>query len=268
MKRVTHQKSILLSHGALFVFLIFMLGCSSNPPVKIGISKASRNYIKWLTRADSTIQVIDLYSLPIDSAVNKLKDCSALLMTGGEDVYPGWYGKENDTIRCTEMNRHRDSLEMALISNALQQKMPIFAICRGHQILDVFLGGTLVIDIPSDIRSPIKHQCDDYLHCFHAVLVKPNSILARLSGCDSVNVTTNHHQAVENLSPMLSANAFAHDSVIEGFEWKRPDNKSFLIGVQWHPERMEKNNPLSGRLADEFINQAKKYSENKKSDIR
>ncbi|MEI7980259.1 MAG: gamma-glutamyl-gamma-aminobutyrate hydrolase family protein, partial [Bacteroidota bacterium] len=136
-------------------------------------------------------------------------------------------------------------------------------ICRGHQILNVYLGGTLIIDIPSDIPSPIMHQCDDYLHCVHPVILQPGSMLASLTQCDSAFVTTNHHQAVEKLSPLLTANALSKDRTIEGFEWKRPWNKSFLLGVQWHPERMEKNNPLSGTIADEFIKQAKKFSENK-----
>ncbi|MEI7980968.1 MAG: gamma-glutamyl-gamma-aminobutyrate hydrolase family protein, partial [Bacteroidota bacterium] len=106
---------------------ILIQGCSGNAPVQIGISKASENYIRWLKRADTTVRTVDLYALPIDSAMNILKKCSALLLTGGEDVYPGWYGKENDTSRCTEMNRHRDSLDMALISVALERKMPVIA---------------------------------------------------------------------------------------------------------------------------------------------
>ena len=73
-------------------------------------------------------------------------------------------------------------------------------------------------------------------------------------------VTSNHHQAVDILSPELVANAYAGDNLVEGVEWKHPAGKSFLLGVQWHPERMEKSNPLSGPLADEFIRQATIYA--------
>ncbi|MEI6173153.1 MAG: gamma-glutamyl-gamma-aminobutyrate hydrolase family protein [Bacteroidota bacterium] len=241
-------------------FILITLGCTRTIPVKIGISKTSPNYEHWLKQSDSTLILINLYALPIDSAVMALSECGGLLLTGGEDVYPAWYGKESDTARCTEMNQRRDSLDIALIAKALELKMPVFGICRGHQILNVYLGGKLIIDIPKDYPSKIVHQCDDYLHCFHNVIIKQNSLLASLSRCDSAAVTTNHHQAIEQLSPLLTVNAHANDDLIEGFEWEHPEGKSFLMGVQWHPERMEKSNPLSGPLADEFIRQSILFS--------
>ncbi len=229
-------------------------------PVIIGISKASPNYINWLKRTDPSVQTVDLYTLPIAAAVQQLGRCSGLVLTGGEDVWPGRYGKVYDTLRCTEMNPHRDSLDMALISTALSLKMPIIGICRGHQILNVYLGGSLIIDIPKDVNTRILHQCDDYLHCFHAVNVAKGSLLAKISGCDSAQVTTNHHQAVDRLSLQLRVDAKSDDGLTEGIEWRDPVGKSFLIGVQWHPERMEQTNPLSGKIAVEFIRQAAAYS--------
>lgn len=253
-------KKTSLIHLFSGIALFLSLGaCSPSPPLRIGVSKASQNYINWLKRADSTIATINLYILPLDSALLMLNNCSALLLTGGEDVYPGWYGKESDTGRCTEMNRYRDTLDLALIKRALELKMPVFAVCRGHQILNVALGGKLIIDIPKDFNTAITHQCQDYLHCFHAVSVRQNSLLASITKCETATVTTNHHQAVELLAPGLIANAYSTDDLIEGVEWQDPVNKSFLIGVQWHPERMEKNNPLSGSLSDEFIRQAEIY---------
>jgi putative glutamine amidotransferase len=240
--------------------MILGQGCSRPVPLKIGISKASPNYIHWLKQADSTVILVNLYNLPIDSAVMELSECDGLLLTGGEDVYPAWYGKEPDTMRCIEMNPHRDSLDIALIAKALELKMPVFGICRGHQILNVYLGGKLIIDIPEDYPSAITHQCEDYLHCFHNVNIIPNTLLSSLSKCDSFSVTTNHHQAIDQLSPLLTVNARANDNLIEGIEWQHRDGKSFLMGVQWHPERMEKANPLSGQLADEFIRQAITFS--------
>jgi len=189
-----------------------------------------------------------------------LNGCSGLLLSGGEDVYPAWYGKEFDTSRCTEMNRRRDSLEMALIGKALEKKMPVFGVCRGEQILNVYLGGKLLIDLPTDYKGDIHHQCGDYLKCFHSVKVVPNTLLHRISGVDSSVVTTNHHQAVDILSPLLTSNANSNNQLVEGIEWLNPEGKSFLIGVQWHPERMDEKNPLSGALAKEFIIQAKQFS--------
>jgi len=244
---------------SLVFFFLINPSFSQLVPVKIGISKASPNYINWLSRADSSVITVNLYQMPIDSAVACLRTCDGFLVSGGEDVYPGLYGKEFDTARCTEMNRHRDSLEIALIGKALELKMPIIGICRGHQILNVSLGGTLIVDIPTDVPAHLTHQCEDYLHCHHPVKVKGKTQLSLISRCDSAIVTTNHHQAVDHLSPMLAVNAVSGDRVIEGIEWKDSVGKSFLIGVQWHPERMEKNNPLSGKLADIFIEKSKVY---------
>lgn len=229
-------------------------------PLKIGISKASPNYVNWLKRADPSVQTVDLFQLPIDEAVQQLGTCGGLLLTGGEDVYPGRYGKESDTARCTGMNLHRDSLDMALIEKALALKMPVAGICRGHQILNVFLGGSLVVDIPQDLESPVIHQCDDYLNCFHSVTVIGSSILGSISNCGTARVTTNHHQGIDRMSPLLVANAYSGDKLPEGIEWLHPEGKSFLLGVQWHPERMEVTNPLSGPIADEFILQATTFS--------
>ncbi len=229
-------------------------------PLKIGLSKASPNYVNWLKRADPSVQTVDLYALPITAAVQQLGRCSGLLLTGGEDVYPGRYGKEYDTARCTEMNRHRDSLDMALIGKALELKMPVVGVCRGAQILNVYLGGSLIVDIPKDLGTGTIHQCDDYLNCFHPVTTGKKSLLGSICMCDSSRVTTNHHQAVDRLSPQLAANAFSADKLVEGVEWLNPDGKSFLLGVQWHPERMDRSNPLSGRIAEEFLLQCATFS--------
>jgi putative glutamine amidotransferase len=138
--------------------------------------------------------------------------------------------------------------------------MPGVGICRGHQILNVYLGGSLIVDIPQDIGTRVTHQCEDYLRCFHRVNVAGGRRLAGISGCDTATVTTNHHQAVDRLAPSLMANATSGDHLIEGIEWKEPAGKSFLMGVQWHPERMEPANPLSGPLVREFLLQSARYS--------
>jgi len=258
-------KNLLNRFPALYFLvggLLLSLQVESQPaPLKIAISKASPNYLNWLKRSDSAVKTINLYTLTTEEALQQLSTCSALLVTGGEDVWPGWYGKENDTARCTEQNRHRDSLEIALINKALVLKMPIMGICRGEQILNVSLGGTLIIDLPTDYKSEILHQCTDYLSCVHEATPVAGSLLGKISGGKSALVATNHHQAVENLAPLLICNATSADHLTEGIEWRDPTDKAFLLGVQWHPERMEVTNPLSGPIANEFIQQALIYSE-------
>ncbi len=255
----------------LFAFFVAAAGfmwlnqaiCQTEP-LKICISKSSQNYVNWIKRADPLVQTVDLYAMPIPEAVQQLGQCSGLLLTGGEDVWPGRYGKAFDTVRCTEMNPHRDSLELALIEKALAMKMPVMGVCRGNQILNVYLGGTLIVDIPTDIGVRIRHQCDDYLKCFHTVNVISSSMLSTICMASAAEVTTNHHQAVDRLSPLLISNVVSDDNLIEGVEWKNPEGKAFLLGVQWHPERMDVSNPLSGPIAATFILKSAAYSANRK----
>ena len=250
-----------LTGAGMFIILLTLTSCENKiPPTVIAISKASDNYINWLKRADSTVQYVNLYSLPLDSALNLLADCDGLLLTGGEDVFPGIYDKEGDTARCGTIDFYRDTLEINLVLRAIDIEMPIFGICRGEQLLNVVFGGELFIDIPQDFNTTILHRCDDYLTCFHMVYVEPNTFLHALCDCDSALVTTNHHQAVRVLAPDLKANSYASDGLVEGVELANGSGQPFFLAVQWHPERMEATNPLSGPLAEAFLTQCRIYS--------
>jgi putative glutamine amidotransferase len=118
------------------------------------------NYENWIHHADNSVILIDFKKMPVDSAKKVLLTCDGLLLTGGEDVVPSYYGKAADSLRCST-NPQRDSLEFALIQLAIKTGMPILGVCRGEQILNVALGGTLIIDIPTDHPSTVKHQMED-----------------------------------------------------------------------------------------------------------
>jgi putative glutamine amidotransferase len=252
-----------------FLWLLCLAPAAGQPaPLKIGISKASPNYLHWLKNSDPSLHTVNFYGMTAAEAVRHLRQCNGLLLTGGEDIFPGRYGKEYDTVRCTEIDPYRDSLEFALIEKALELKIPVLGICRGHQILNVYLGGSLIVDIPSDRGTKVIHQCDDYLNCFHSVTVTGKTLLAEICKCDSAGVTTNHHQAIDRLSPLLKINAVSDDGLAESIEWLEPANKSFLLGVQWHPERMDFVNPLSSRIAREFLMQSAKYMYHNQQSIR
>jgi putative glutamine amidotransferase len=249
------------------VFSIVVSTSSCNPPkkepMKIAVSKATKNYINWLKKGDSTLAPVDMYPMNIDSALKILDYCSGLLITGGEDVQPEYYGKAGEKYLCTEMDPRRDTLEIALIKKAIELKMPILGICRGEQILNVALGGTLIVDIPAHFEQlpriyHIAHQCEDYLKCRHSVHVFPGTFLHSIVGSDTGFVNTNHHQAADRLAPGLICNARSADGLTEGIEWESSQYKPFLIGVQWHPERMDTSNALSGKLLKEFIARSKK----------
>ena len=190
--------------------------------------------------------------LSVDSAVHLLASCDGLLLTGGEDVAPGYYGKASDSLLCARFPR-RDSLEFALIRKAIEMKIPILGVCRGEQILNVALGGTLITDIPTYHPSTVVHRQKEYTKCFHPVRLDPSSNLKNLCGVDAGKVNSNHHQAVDKIAPVLRVVAWSPDSIAEAIEYRDPGNNPFLMGVQWHPEKLDKNSPLSKPLLTEFL---------------
>ena len=239
--------------------IVMLLSCNRQKPLTIVVSKLSPNYLNWLKSADTTLNVVDVYGLPVDSALILLKDAHGLLVTGGEDVFPGFYGKEADTSRCDKPDLQRDTLEMALLKQAFADKMPVFGICRGQQIINVVLGGSLIIDIPSDFDSTLSHRCNDYLNCVHRISVVDGSILKHITGVSEGLVNSNHHQGVDQIAADLKPVAYADDHLIEAVEWKEPKDKSFLLAVQWHPERLTQNKGMSEPLVKQFIAEAEKY---------
>jgi putative glutamine amidotransferase len=246
--------------AVVFYILLIPVICQGlNPPkpLRIGLSVSMPNYENWIHHADSSVILINFNKIPIDSAKKVLSTCDGLLLTGGEDVVPSYYGKAADSLRCTT-NPHRDSLEFILIRQAITLQLPILGVCRGEQILNVALGGTLIIDIPTDHPSAIKHQLEDYTKCFHPVILDGASNLKAICGADSGIVTSNHHQAIEKTAPALRAVAWSPDSIIEAVEYIHTEQMPFLEAVQWHPERMQRDDKLSFPLIAAFLKSAEK----------
>lgn len=259
--------------GSLLV-LIFLVGCrmadptdTSHGPVTIAISKAIpaetyQFYGKWLRYADSSVVWHDLYHLDLDSALTLLSTCDGLLLTGGTDIYPGRYGKEQDTARCWKTDFKRDTLESALIRAANDLGMPVMGICRGLQMINVELGGTLFIDLPEELDTSVSHQSSRKYETMHAIQIENPSLLHRISGGKSGLVNSNHHQGIQMLAQGLSGIARTEDGLIEAIQ-RKDTLQSFLLGVQWHPERMDYSNPMSGKIAKHFIGEAQTYSNHK-----
>ncbi len=255
----------------IFLLTVFLAACNlSTPeqPLHIAISKASPvehygNYTRWIKSADSTVVCLDMYHTTLDSALLLLDGCSGLLLSGGPDVFPGRYDLAQDSLRCGIIDYRRDTLEIALIKAALVKKIPILGICRGEQLLNVYFGGSLIVDIPEDYDSTVKHRCDDYLNCFHDVQVDESSLLYQVTGVSQGTVNTNHHQAAGQLAHVLKVSARASDGLIEAIEYHNPGEQAFLLGVQWHPERMDADNPLSMPIAMRFLEECRVYIDNK-----
>lgn len=253
---------------ALLIFAgILLFSCSKYEPERIAISKGIGSegylqYTKWIKELNPKAELINLYGLKTDSALKVLQTCNGLILSGGPDVHPRYYNKMDAFALC-EIDSARDSLEFALIEKALDRKMPILAVCRGMQILNVYFGGTLIPDIPSYIPNNIGHRCENKDECFHKLNLNISHNFPFWKNIKNTLVNTNHHQCVDELVEDFYATSFAEDGVIESYEWIHPENKSFLIAVQWHPERLSSKNPeLSDSLGFNFLRAVNKFKIN------
>ena len=175
--------------------------------------------------------------LPLTDDAAMLKDIvdrvDGLLLTGGNDVAPVLYGETKETF-CGENDPRRDRLEARLIELALQADKPVFGICRGLQILNVVLGGTLYQDLKTQTGTEITHSMDKpYDRTVHEVNILPDTPLAALYRPGPLAVNSRHHQGIKGLAPALRAQAVASDGLIEAVYL--PEYR-FVQAVQWHPE--------------------------------
>ena len=169
--------------------------------------------------------------LAADRAGAALAAVRGLVLTGGEDVAPARYGAAPHP-RLGDVDPVRDAAELALIAAARARGLPILAICRGIQILNVALGGTLYQDLDSERPGPVPHNDETGRHPVH---VEAGSLLERTLGTRSATVNSRHHQAIRDLAPGLKAVAWADDGVIEGAE-PSDAKEAWMVAVQWHPE--------------------------------
>jgi putative glutamine amidotransferase len=181
---------------------------------------------------------------PLDEAAIATMD--GLVLTGGGDVEPDRYGQPSAADAC-EIQAGRDDIEWAILRAAIERRIPILAICRGMQLLNVFHGGTLIPDLPT---TGAHRLVDD---ARHEVELEPASALAILANATSGEVTSSHHQAVDRLGNGLVVAARHADGTVEAIEWRHPMRKPWLAAVQWHPERMGLDEPLAGTLYRGFL---------------
>jgi putative glutamine amidotransferase len=183
--------------------------------------------------------------------------CDGVLMTGGEDIDPKLYAKalpEEAAKKVGPLEPDRDSWEKDVIADALEQEKPILGICRGHQMLNVVLGGTLVADIATQVPGALNHlRMDRKGEPVHEVEIAPDSLFARVTGRRTLGVNSTHHQAIGALAGPLRAAARSSDGVIEAAEWKEPGRQPFLLLVQFHPERLIDRNPLFLQIFSSFV---------------
>jgi putative glutamine amidotransferase len=172
-----------------------------------------------------------------------------VVLGGGPDVDPARYGREIKPDANVEIDPDRDSTDFAAFEKARQEEVPVLGICRGMQLVNVALGGTLHQDIPSERPSEIVHEVPGQHpeRRDHKVAVEPGTRLSEIARAAEIDVNSRHHQAVERLAPGIEVSAVAPDGLIEAFESASP----WLLAVQWHPENLLED-PASRRLFAEF----------------
>jgi putative glutamine amidotransferase len=213
----------------------------TRPPIGVTIGTDARRAGVFLLRQDYLRAVETAGGLPLVLAPGRPEDAADLLdrvqglvLTGGSDIDPSLYG-ETRHEQVTQVFRERDDFELALCRLALERDLPLLAICRGCQVLNVASGGTLVQDIPFQLSGAVNHDPErERWEAAHDVTVLPGTKLRAILGRERVAVNSFHHQAVKQIGRALAVSARSiEDGVVEAIE--APD-RSFALGVQWHPE--------------------------------
>ncbi|MEW6567213.1 MAG: gamma-glutamyl-gamma-aminobutyrate hydrolase family protein [Chloroflexota bacterium] len=216
------------------------------PPPLIGLTvgRAAREnedadgdspYVAAVNKA-AGIPVLVPYGLALEALRTLFDRLDGLVLTGGGDIDPRHYGSQPGP-RLAGVDAERDQLELTLARWAVEAKKPILGICRGQQLLNVALGGTLIQDIPSECPQAMEHDAPEQGHPgpSHVVRCTADSLLCRLVGQPKLTTNSYHHQAVARLGRGLTATATTADGIIEGIELR---GHPFALGVQWHPELM------------------------------
>lgn len=221
-------------------------------------------YVNWL-KGNDDIDVI-VFSVK-DNNASKLEKCDGLVLSGGVDSNPKFYNGKDEYPNKPEngWDTARDEFERSLYQSALDKKIPVLAICRGLQLVNIFHGGDLIQDLGEGNE---KHKAVQEQDKENLINVEPGTLLYEIAGVKEGKINSAHHQAINKVADSLIVNCKATDGTIEGTEWKDKKGKPFLLCVQWHPERMHKlqlqDTPLSKNIRNRFIEEIKKSIAEKK----
>lgn len=224
--------------------------------VVIGVAFPRPDYVAALEQAGATVREL---APETDRLPDVLDALDGVLLTGGPDVKPALYGAAT-THPTVDVDPVRDAYELPLARAVLSRKMPLLAICRGVQVLNVAAGGTLIQDLPSERPSPLNHSITEPRTAIaHDVSVTPGSRLSavlagRLTPEGRLDVNSRHHQAIDRVAEGFAVSASAPDGTIEAIERTAP---GFCLGVQWHPENFYRTGE-SATLFDAFVDAARR----------
>jgi putative glutamine amidotransferase len=234
-----------------------LIGVSSSITVGANPERAYVNsaYLHAVQQAGG-VPVVLPPQLSVTSLHRLGAELSGLLLTGGGDIDPALFGEAPDAT-LYDVAPARDSLETSVLHLALGRGLPVLAVCRGVQVLNVALGGSLYQDVATEPGTQLPHsQKEPRDQPTHKVKVTPGSRLARTLGADELEVNSMHHQAIHRLGRGLTAVAWAPDQLVEGAELDDPGR--FVLGVQWHPEELVGHSEPARRLFSALVAAADK----------
>lgn len=207
--------------------------------------------------------IIRAGGIPVLIPITEDKEClikyadavDGIIFTGGEDVSPLYFG-ENPIKEIGSISCERDACEMFLFKEAYDLDMPILGICRGSQLINVALGGSLYQDINAQLKDSLGHSPESGPsdQVYHMVKIEKDSKLYNIFENDTIAINSFHHQSVKELGKGLKAAAFSYDGIIEATE---SVEKGFVVGIQWHPEALAPKHPIFMKLFEEFISQCR-----------
>ena len=229
--------------------------------IVVGITdgRLYENYAGWITEGPGNVELVRLgYRYDNAEAISR---CDGLFLTGGEDVHPKYYNKNEyvGQYRLSDFDEKRDEFEIGLLKSWQSSKIPLLGVCRGLQLFNVFMGGTLIPDLPS--LGKFNHSKKLKEPRYHPIEVDPNSELCSVVKTTTGEVTSVHHQSIDRIASGLVTNAISRDGVIEGAEWLNPEGKAPLMLVQWHPEALaDKLSPFTKNIREHYIKTIKENS--------
>ncbi len=213
-------------------------------------SSAYHNYPVWIKGSEENIEVI---KLTVDN-FTEVEKCDGIILTGGIDSHPKFYNSTrlNYPNAPDQFNVARDEFEISVFNYSQQHRIPVLAICRGMQLINIILGGTIIQDLEESNKE--NHKKQNNIDSLHPINVVKESLLFEIANCEKGIVNSAHHQGLDKIADDLKVASCSPDDVVESIEWKNKADRSFLLGVQWHPERMlDKVNPFSKKIRDTFI---------------
>ncbi len=208
-------------------------------------------YVTWLRKVARSAEIVKLSYLEKNAAA--LKRCDGLIMTGGSDIHPKFYGRDDLLSLTEEVDVKRDEFEFKLVKEALRKGIPLLGICRGMQVCNVALGGSMIADLETEGYK--KHgKAEGGKDRRHKLVVEKGTTLHWIVESTKAEVNSAHHQAVDAIAKGLRVTAKSPDEVVEGLEWEDSNSRPFFQLVQWHPERMsDYNNACSKNLLEHFV---------------